>query len=78
MTDDKVIQFPSQGPGWSGGDVQTIEADLAMALGLPVSIMSGTGNHVITIRANGLEGLDRFCNVVMSGARVIAEADDRP
>lgn len=74
MTEDqKVVAFPSKGPGWDGGDVQALEVDLSKALGLPVSVVSGTGDHVITIRANGLEGLDRFCHVVMAGAKAIAD-----
>lgn len=74
MTDDNVVNFPSARPGWSEGDVQALEADLSKALGLPVTVESGAGDHVITIRANGLEGLDRFCHVVMTGAKAIEGA----
>lgn len=73
MADDKVVSFPRRGPGWSDAGAQAIEADLSAALGLPVEIVSGTGDHVITIRANGLDALDRFCNVVMSGAKALTE-----
>jgi len=71
MTDDTVVNFPGRHPGWEQGDTQTIEADLSKALGLPVTIESGAGDHVITIRANGLEGLDHLCHVVMTGAKAV-------
>lgn len=73
MTDDKVVTFPSSHPGWDQGGIQMIEADLTASIGMPVSIESGAGDHVVTIRANGLEGLDRLCHLLMTGAKAIAD-----
>jgi hypothetical protein len=71
LTDDKVVTFPGSHPGWDEASARTVEADLTKALGMPVSIESGAGDHIITIRANGLEGLDRFCHTIMKGAEAI-------
>lgn len=71
--DDNVIAFPKLGPDWSDADLAALEADLTAALGYPVALVSGAGDHVLTIRASGLEGLDRVCNVIMTGAKVLSE-----
>lgn len=73
MTDDKVVRFPGTHPGYAEGDVRALEADLSGALGLPVSVETGAGDHVVTIRANGLEGLDRLCHVIMAGAKAVED-----
>lgn len=67
MTDDNVIAFPKLGPDWSDADLAALEADLSRALGQPVSITAGPGDMIVSVRTNGLEGLDHFCNVVTTG-----------
>jgi hypothetical protein len=71
MSDDNVVDLPSAHPGWDATSTAMVEADLTAAVGMPVSITSGPGDHVVTIRANGLEGLDRLCAVLQSGAKAI-------
>lgn len=71
MNDDNVVDFPSTHPGWDAASIAAVEADLTKAIGMPVSITSGPGDHVVTIRANGLEGLDRLCAALQAGAKAI-------
>lgn len=66
--DEGVLKFPTRGPGWSDTDTNKVAADLSAALGMPVQMVSSGGDHVVTIRANGLENLDRLAWILQHGA----------